>query len=335
MDSHPLVSVVVPVFNAGRYLEECLDSLLNQTLQEIEVICIDDGSTDESPAILEAKALKDSRLKVFHQANAGVSAARNRGMSAARGKYLTFVDADDRIDLQTLGYLCFEAERLQTDILLFNYAKVENGKYRRCALLDEIFSRFGDAAFSFAEGEELLYFVHGTTVGRFYRREILERNRLEFPVFTSVGEDFVFWIEAMLTARRFAVCNQIFYFYRKDNENSLSKQFSSLGQQILQGYEGLRQRLMQKLAPETFRRINFYVLDRNMISFVWNYSALPTEEDQTVFRAAMKKLRTYIDEYGEEERQKFRHLKEFEHILKPHKKKISLLGVKISYRSKR
>lgn len=113
MSEAPLVSVVVPVYNAEPYLRECLDSLFGQTLKEIEIIAVDDGSTDGSGKILDEFAARDRRLKVIHQENAGVSAARNRGIKAARGRYLTFVDADDRIDRQALGYLCFEAERLQ------------------------------------------------------------------------------------------------------------------------------------------------------------------------------------------------------------------------------
>ncbi len=292
------VSIIVPVYNVAPFLPEALESFLAQTLKDVEIICIDDGSTDNSAAILENYASKDKRLKNFSQTNLGATVARNQGMSAARGKYLTFVDADDRINLQALGYLYFEAERLQTDILLFNYLMVENGKYHRCTLLDEIFSCFGDTVFSFEEAKELLYFVHGTTFGRFYRREMLYRHRLEFPVSISICEDFVFWIEAMLVAKRFAICNQIFYFYRKDVENSLIKRFSSLGREILRSYESIRNRLQQKLAPKTFRRVNFYVLDRMMISFVWNYSALPTEENRTVFRAAMEKFYTYLEEYG-------------------------------------
>lgn len=108
MSEAPLVSVVVPVYNAEPYLRECLDSLFGQTLKEIEIIAVDDGSTDGSGKILDEFAARDRRLKVIHQENAGVSAARNRGIKAARGRYLTFVDADDRIDRQALGYLCFE-----------------------------------------------------------------------------------------------------------------------------------------------------------------------------------------------------------------------------------
>ena len=202
MSEAPLVSVVVPVYNAEPYLRECLDSLFGQTLKEIEIIAVDDGSTDGSGKILDEFAARDRRLKVIHQENAGVSAARNRGIKAARGRYLTFVDADDRIDRQALGYLCFEAERLQTDILLFNYAACENELYHRCPLLDELYRRFGDRAFSYAEGKDLLYYVHGTAAGKFYRTRMLRARGLEYPLSTFIGEDLCFWAEALLAAER-------------------------------------------------------------------------------------------------------------------------------------
>ena len=138
------VSVIMPVYNAGVYLKPALESLLEQTLKEIEIIAVDDGSTDGSGQLLAEYAARDKRLKVISLKRSGAAAARNRGIKAARGRYLTFVDADDRIDRQALGYLCFEAERLQTDILLFNYAACENELYHRCPLLDELYRRFGD-----------------------------------------------------------------------------------------------------------------------------------------------------------------------------------------------
>ena len=334
MSKAPLVSVVIPVYNAEHYLAECLDSLLGQTLRETEIIAVDDGSTDESPAILENFAARDPRLKVIRQANAGVSAARNRGMAEARGKYLTFVDADDQLDLQALGYLCFEAERLQTDILLFNYAAVRDGKYQRCTLLDELFNRFGTKAFDYREGEDLLYYVHGTAIGKFYRTELLRKNGLQYPDYTFIGEDFCFWVETALAAERFAVCNQIFYFYRKDSANSLTKRYDALARQMLQGYEGLRRKLKQKLPAETFRKVNFYIVDRNMISFIWNFRDMPDKKERVAFRRAAGDFFPYLGEYSAEEQQHFRHLKNFKRIFKPERKSLSFLGIRISWRPK-
>ena len=93
-----MFSIIIPVYNVAPYLRECLDSVLAQTLTDWEAICIDDGSTDGSGAILDEYAAKDKRFKVIHQKNAGVSAARNSGIDAATGEYVTFLDGDDAYD---------------------------------------------------------------------------------------------------------------------------------------------------------------------------------------------------------------------------------------------
>ena len=98
----PKVSVILPVYNVGKYLRQCMDSIVGQTLQEIEVICIDDGSADDSPQILQAYAKKDPRIKVVCQQNQGAGAARNRGLSMARGEYLSFLDSDDFFETNML-----------------------------------------------------------------------------------------------------------------------------------------------------------------------------------------------------------------------------------------
>ena len=95
------VSVIVPVFNKEKYLGDCLDSLINQTLEEIEVICVDDGSSDGSASILEEYSCNDSRIKVFRQENGGPGSARNKALKKAAGKYVLFVDADDWIEQDT------------------------------------------------------------------------------------------------------------------------------------------------------------------------------------------------------------------------------------------
>ena len=92
---NPLVSVIVPVYNMSKYLRQCLDSVLSQTLKEIEIICVDDGSTDDSLEILSEIAVKDSRVRVLQQENKGSGAARNYGISEARGEYIAFMDSDD------------------------------------------------------------------------------------------------------------------------------------------------------------------------------------------------------------------------------------------------
>ena len=102
VEQMPKVSVIIPVYNAEKYLRQCLDSVVNQTLREIEIICVDDGSTDGSLAILQEYAANDARIKVLTQKNQYAGVARNNGMAAAQGKYFAFLDADDYYDLNAL-----------------------------------------------------------------------------------------------------------------------------------------------------------------------------------------------------------------------------------------
>lgn len=112
----PLVSVIIPVCNGEKYLRQCLDSVLGQTLKNFEMICVDDGSTDSSPGILESYAQRYACIKVLHQENMFAGAARNHGMRHACGKYLAFIDCDDFAEPDYLEKLTDLCEKYQTDI---------------------------------------------------------------------------------------------------------------------------------------------------------------------------------------------------------------------------
>lgn len=116
IDEKILISVIIPVYNVERYLERCLNSICNNTYKNLQIICIDDGSTDNSINILRDFAPKDNRIEIIEKANAGVSAARNDGIKAARGDYIAFVDADDWIHSQYFEYLMQPVQMYGTDI---------------------------------------------------------------------------------------------------------------------------------------------------------------------------------------------------------------------------
>ena len=127
----PKVSIIVPVYNVEKYLEKCLDSLINQTLKDIEIICINDGSLDNSINILEKYAIKDNRLKIISQKNAGLSAARNTGINAASGDYIGFCDSDDWVSLDFYEKLYKCAVQNNTDIACGEIIKIRKGKEKK------------------------------------------------------------------------------------------------------------------------------------------------------------------------------------------------------------
>lgn len=127
----PLISVIVPVFNTEPYLRKCLDSLLNQTFTDFEILCIDDGSTDNSPAILAEYAEKDTRVVIHRQANAGLSAARNTGLRIARGKWITGLDSDDWIEPDTYEYFFNNNLAESTKLVVMGFDAVDGDTGKR------------------------------------------------------------------------------------------------------------------------------------------------------------------------------------------------------------
>ena len=123
MEQTPMVSIIVPVYNVERYIRQCLDSLINQTYQNIEIICVNDGSADRSGEILNQYGKSDARISVFHVENAGVSSARNKALSYASGKYIMYVDSDDWIDVRTCEKAVFKAEEHAADLVMWPYVR--------------------------------------------------------------------------------------------------------------------------------------------------------------------------------------------------------------------
>ena len=136
-----MVSVIIPVYNAEKYLRRCLDSVVNQTYKDIEIIVVDDGSTDGSAVICDEYAARDNRFIVIHQKNGGVSVARQTGLEAVKGDYICFVDADDCIDSKMIDELFQEADTTNSDMIICDYyAETESGwTYSSQKLQDKMF----------------------------------------------------------------------------------------------------------------------------------------------------------------------------------------------------
>ena len=201
-----MISIIIPVYNTEKYLHRCLDSILDSTCGDFEVILINDGSTDRSPGICEEYSAKDSRIKVIHQKNQGVSAARNRGISECSGEWIIFVDSDDHISPGFLSMVAQEKYK-NTDLLLFDFVKSTEdrkspeqpvkslvfGAHRMPELLRRILvprrlSRMGNADFR-------------SPCARAYKKSIIDQYSIRFSPDIAIGEDLLFNMEYQLRAR--------------------------------------------------------------------------------------------------------------------------------------
>ena len=210
----PLISIIVPVYNAEPYLDNCLDSIAAQTWGNLEVWLVDDGSTDASPALCDARAAADSRFHVLHQANAGVSAARNAALERATGQYLQFVDGDDYLPSTATERLVRTAGATGADLVIGRFWRVAGtrkalqGHIRR----DGVFTRREFA-------EEMLKapanFYYGVLWNKLYRRSIVEEGRLRCDPEVSWCEDFLFNLEYIRRTRLIAATAQPVYCYVK------------------------------------------------------------------------------------------------------------------------
>lgn len=210
------VSVVIPVYNAEPYLRECLDSILAQTLTDFEVVAINDGSTDRSLKILQEYAQEDTRIKIVKQKNAGPSAARNRGIKDATGKYIVFIDADDFVSPELLEKLFNQAEKTSADLVCYNFSWYYNEDK---ALRPN--GPFDPAKLPSKQPFSHKTFVHNLfttfpilTTTNFINKEFLDRAKIQFNTRYLRNEDVLFCFDLLMKAEKIAYLNENLYFYR-------------------------------------------------------------------------------------------------------------------------
>lgn len=222
------VSVIIPVYNAEKYLEDCLNSVTGQTLRDLEIICVNDGSTDNSAQILDAYAEKDSRIRVVHKENGGLVSARKTGIVAATGEYVGYVDSDDWIEPDMYEKLYEKARDYGCDIVasgLFRQfsdsaVKVTNtiapGLYDRDAVRREIFPRMLYNGIYYQMG------VRPNLVNKLFKKELLLNIQMNVPESITNGEDVAVTYPSILHADKICLTDEVFYHYRQC-ESSMTK----------------------------------------------------------------------------------------------------------------
>lgn len=210
----PKVSVIIPIYNTEQYLSQCLDSIINQTLKEIEIICVNDGSTDNSLNILNEYAQKDKRIKVLTQNNQKQGAARNRGLAIAKGEYIQFVDSDDWLEPESLDLLYKKSKKLDLDMLCFEGQNYENGQfYQSKGLMIDYASDEGKVYLS-KDMPAIIPLISISASLVFYKHSFLANEQITFPEHV-LFEDNYFMHLALNKSSRFGILKRILYNRRK------------------------------------------------------------------------------------------------------------------------
>lgn len=217
--SKPLISIIVPVFNVARFLEECVMSIINQTVRDLQIILIDDGSTDESGAICDQFAECDNRIRVIHQANAGVSSARNAGLREAKGRYIAFVDSDDVLPENAYEILLMNVKenflpmgrvQLMTEEgMLLNSSCFERKVISQSEFVRDLFLE-----------KDFPYL--GYPVDKLFSRRIIENYHLRFDETIKLNEDRLFVLSYLLYCGGVVFDEHVIYHYRQRSDGVIT-----------------------------------------------------------------------------------------------------------------
>lgn len=248
-NKNSLVSIVIPIYNVEQYLRECLDSILAQTYENLEIVLIDDGSSDESGKIADEFEKKDRRVKVVHKQNEGVSITKNLGVTIATGKFITFIDADDYIRKDFIENLVNDMSKYGT--LITTTTKmypIDEGNIDNV----EVYSQY--IAF-----ERMFYGVLEKSENgvQMFDRQLLVKNNVIFDPGKKIGEDFDFFAQALAHCDKVAIDYRKMYYYRPNPTSTMHQKineglmkavtnFSSIGEKLVEKYPDLQRAIDSK-----------------------------------------------------------------------------------------
>ena len=273
------ISVIVPVYNNEEYLDKCLSSICNQTLNDIEIICINDGSDDSSCDILNDFRQKDNRVVVLSQKNQGAGASRNNGIDIANGEYISFVDADDWLEEGCLEKLYNNAIQNNSDLVLFNSVerKADDEIKDRIYIPIENEIDYGNFVFDYNYSKRLVMNSMFVVWSKLYKASFIKDNNIKFDTH-KIFNDVQFHIESMLLSKRISYVPEILYNYNKLNESSLQTSKSNSNKRLLvfEVFDGVERFLVEHgLLDE------FYT---NFIQFKLTESKANLERTSDVFK---------------------------------------------------
>lgn len=291
MTDKPLLSFVLPVYNVEDYLEECVESIRRQITEECEVILVDDGAKDRSGEICDRYALQDERILVIHKQNGGLSSARNAGLEAARGEYVTFVDSDDRIAPQSVESILEWIRSGGADLCFLEGVKfypdgTETGLGEQIDGKELAGKEKTDAVRHLATRPK----YPGSAWAKLYRRDFLQSNQLHFPYDRRYSEDLGFMRDCILCAESFDALSIPYYEYRQNRPGSITNSVSGRNFMDLMLFvrESAEKLCVNEKAKDEICRyaMGFTAYEYSILMYL--YSGLPQQDKAPALEALCK-----------------------------------------------
>lgn len=288
------ISVIIPVYNVENYLEECLDSVLNQTLREIEIICIDDGSTDNSLNILKNYEKRDKRIIILKQKNLGAGAARNTGLKVARGKYISFLDADDFFELTMLKKVFDKCETDRAQVGVFRSQEFDD-KYKSYNSMPwSVRKRFLPFKIPFSPldiSKHIFQIFNGWAWDKLYNREFILFNDLKFQNIRTTNDAY-FVFMANILADKITILDDVLAYHRVNIDTSLSMTREKSWDCCYAAMNLIKSELIKRNLYDIFRQS---YINWALHFCIWNVCTLKGEAKKLLLKSLQEK---YFKEFG-------------------------------------
>ena len=284
-----LVSIIVPIYNVEEYLEDCINSLIAQTYKNIEIILIDDGSKDRSGKICDSYSKIDKRIRVIHKKNEGLSSARNKGLEESKGEYISFIDSDDKIDIDFIALLMEHIEKNKVDIAqcYFTNNDEEVGlDYRKNEVLNK-----REAIYRLNTNENVNFVI---VCNKVYRKNVFKD--IQFPV-GKINEDAFTMYKVLWNAEKgIAILGKKQYFYRLRNNSIMRNRFSTKRYDAFEAYENQLEFFKEKKEKKLYYAS--VLIYQKILKNYWINTKEEIEENQTLYlqmiRGKSRKIYKYV-----------------------------------------
>ena len=266
MSIEPLVTVAIAVYNAEKYLKDCMESVVNQTYKNLEIICVNDASTDSSLAILEPYAAKDNRVKIItNKTNSGLGVTRNVGLDAAQGEYILFVDSDDWIDLTTCEKLVTKAQENDADIVFYSALRVDGKQRSMMSNYCEVSSPL-----TLEDRRLLLRKAMPSTWSKLWKRNFMVYNKIRFPDARRAQDHAPHWMGCILAKKiKFLNKENGLYFYRIHSDQ-ISQSSDKKLIEVIYSFQKIENFLIEK----NIKDFDLILLEKKLNSILYNYTKI-------------------------------------------------------------